>query len=365
MSVFTALVPLRQHGMEDEVPTSRRSRSIGTREVLALALVTALVCWFLGLLLAPDRKPFFYSREWHVQPFFLAAHIVALHLFVQVYRLNFNAGLNNFDIPHGDKIGELRRVFSPWACLLAALVSIPFSFMDFLYASSSSYPKLGGGDALKAVDVLMWGLWATEWFLNALIWVLMLGFLVRSCWVIQRYRFKFPIEVVLHERHYRPLLRMSAQGATVLLGFSFITVFYIWYTGGELTDYLGLAITAGLLLTGFVTPWLMLKAKIDRGVRLEMTKLRQQLARDMDRSRLVGPAHEKSPPHPLEHRLNEVLGMLRITYLEQRHGSIGQTEAREVMLRMLAPLVTVVWQFRQHAAEVWANLGGMIQSLLK
>ena len=343
--------------------TFRRLRPIGTREIIALAALAALFCWSLGLLLAPGGRHFFSSREWHVQPFFLAAHIISLHLFVQIYRMNFDAGAQKFDIPLGDTAAELKRVFSPSAFILAAVVSVPFSLMDFLYVTSSRYPKLGGGDALKSVDMLMWAIWAAEWFLNALIWVLMLGFLARSCWIIRRYRFKSPIEIVLHERHYRPLLRMSAQGATVLLGFSFVTVFYIWYTGGELTDYLGLAITAALLLVGFLAPWLMLKAKVDRGVQLEMVNLRQQLARDMERSRLVAPLHDRQPPHPLEHRLNEVLSMLRITYLEQRHGTIGQTEARAVMVRLLAPLVTIAWQFRQNANEVWANLGALMRGL--
>lgn len=337
------------------------------RGFLTLALLVAAVCWTLGLSLAPDRRRFLTSPEWHYQPFYLAAHIVALNLFVMVYRVNFSAGLAHLAIDVSEPPAELKQVFTPLSLIAAAVVAAPFSFLDYLYLYSDRYQRMSA-EGVRAIDLLMWGIWCAEWYLNAMIWIVLLSFLVKSCWVIHRYRFRSPIEVVLHERQYRPFLRMSAQGASILLGFSFATVFYIWYTGGELTDYIGLIVTGVLLIVGFLTPWFMLKAKIDRAVRFEMVALRRKLAVDMQRGHGSGETeagHETGDARirTLEHRLDEVLGMLRIAYLEQRHDKIGETEAKAVLLRLLAPMVTIAWQFRQHSLELWRNLGGILHDL--
>ncbi len=333
----------------------------GPRGFLVLALLAALVCWGLGLLLAPDKKRFFISPEWHYQPFYLAAHVVALQLFAVVYRRNYNAGIAHLEIEPGRPAAELTRIFGPLACILALIVAAPFSVLDYLYLYSDRYQRMGEAGTVLAIDFLMWGIWCAEWYLNALIWVVLLGFLAKNCWVILRYRFRSPIEVVLHERHYRPLLRMSAQGASILLGFSCTTVLYIWYTGGEVTDYVGLMLTGSLLVVGFVPPWLLLRSKISTAVRLEMLDQRRQLAHHMQRGTPTPSTMARTP----EQRLDEILGMLRITYLEQRRGDIGQTEAKAVLVRLLAPTVTIIWQFRQTSMDLWSNFGMVFNDIAK
>lgn len=332
------------------------------RGFLMLALLAAAMCWSLGLLLAPNRMRFFTSPEWHYQPFYLAVHVVALQLFLLVYKVNFNAGVDNLEMDDGRPVEPLREVLKPWAFVLALLVAMPFCVLDFRYLYSDRYTKMGDDGVVRPIDLVMWMIWCAEWYINALIWLVLVGFLIKSCLVILRYRFKSPIEVVLHERHYRPLLRMSAQGASVLLVFGFATVGYIWYTGGEITDYAGLAITGFLLVIGFVTPWLLLQGKVNKLVQQEMLDLRRQLAADMQRGRLASHAASTgSSTRALEHRLDVVLAMLRIAYLEQRNDKVGQSEARAVMLRLLAPILTIAWQFRQHSSELLANFGTILQ----
>ncbi|MEZ5853374.1 MAG: hypothetical protein R3D67_00990 [Hyphomicrobiaceae bacterium] len=96
---------------------------------------------------------------------------------------------------------------------------------------SDAYERLGGSDTVLPVNYLMWVLWSLEWVLNAYIWVVLLAFLVQNSRAIRLYRFKAPIEIVLHDRHYKPFLQMSAHGATILLVFTLLTIAYIWYTG--------------------------------------------------------------------------------------------------------------------------------------
>ena len=86
--------------------------------------------------------------------------------------------------------------------------------------------------------------------------------------------------MVLHEKQYRPFLQMSAQGATIVLGFFLVNVVYTWYAGAEISDYIGVGVTLVLLVVGFVPPWMLLTAKVDRIVSDEMSSLRQRLAQN-------------------------------------------------------------------------------------
>ena len=135
-------------------------------------------------------------------------------------------------------------------------------------------------------------MWCVEWFLMALIWVQLVGFLFLTRRAIGDYRFRSPIEVVLLEKQYRHFLAMSAHGATIVLGFFLVNVVYGWYTGAELTDYIGVAITLVLLVVGFIPPWMQLTSKMDRIVKDEMAGLRRRLAA----SEMLSPGGAGSAP---------------------------------------------------------------------
>src|SRR6185503_2490197 len=148
---------------------------------------------------------------------------------------NFAAGAARLDMPPERVKAGFRVILGPAGALLALVVAAPFCIWDYGYLHSPGYERMGA--ELGAVDLAMWGIWCVEWFLNAVIWVVLTGFLIMNVRAIGRYRFRDPIEVALSEKHYRPFLQMSSQGATIVLGFAVMTVAYIWYTGGAETDY--------------------------------------------------------------------------------------------------------------------------------
>jgi hypothetical protein len=204
---------------------------------------------------------------------------------------------------------------------------------------------MGEAGQVLPIDLLMWGIWCLEWFLNALIWVVLIGFLIKNCWTIAAYPFRSPIDAVLNDKHYKPFLHMSAQGATIVLAFSICTVVYLYLTGGELTDYLGLAITTVLLIAGFLLPWTLLSSKVAKAVALEAENLRGQLSRNAT----DGSATGGTAPPALEQRLDEVVTMLRLNHLQTLYGSLGQTEAKAILYRLMAPALTIGWQVSQNA----------------
>jgi hypothetical protein len=300
------------------------------RNFLLAVAGLAAGCWALGLALAADAHAFLASREWQLQPLYLAAHFITLRLFATMFTRNFLAGAVHLDVAPADIRRGMRLVLGPVGALVALVLAAPFCAYDY---------RVQGADGLGAdAGRLLLGMWCVEWFLMAFIWVQLLGFLLFARWAIGQHRFRSPIEIVLLEKHYRPFLQTSAQGATIVLGFFIVNAVYVWYTVAELSDYVGVAITLVLLVVGFVPPWMQLTAKIDRTVKAEMSSLRRRLAGAEDAD-----AGRQKAARDLEGRLDEALVMLRISYLERLYRDLGQTEAMGMVMKLVVPVTTVGW----------------------
>jgi hypothetical protein len=342
-------------------------RILPARPADFVSLVTAfsVIAWLIGLALAPMPEKFLASPEWQAMPGYLAAHLIAVRLFVSTFTRNFRAGAQHLDITTSLALKGLRPILGPVGALLALAIALPLCIADYknLVAPGSRYDRLGTGGAAAAVDYWMLTIWCVEWFLNALIWVMQIGFLVKNCQMIRTHQFRSPIELVVHERHYRPFLQMSAEGASIVLGFSFTTIVYLWYTGGELTDYAGLSITAALLFIGFVPPWILLRRKVRRAVEVETETLRHALAEAIWReTQRRKDASNGSQPPRLEQRLEEALTMFRISYLDQLKVNLGRKEARAILLRLAAPLLGVAWQVSQNHQAWIPKIEGAMKS---
>ncbi len=331
---------------------------------LMLVASVSIGTWVVGYMLAPNVKHFLTSPEWLFQPFYIAAHIVALRLFINVYTRNYAAGIAHLDVSRRQAMRGIRPILGPYGALAAAVIALPFCYFDFHYLFSPRYSRMGRDEIVRSIDYLMWGLWSLEWFINAFIWVLLIGFMIKNCLTIGRFPFREPIDVVLHDKLYRPFLQMSAQGSTVVLGFSLITVLYLYYTGGELTDYLGLGITVTLLVVCFVPPWLVLRTKVDAAVLNETVSLRQAAgiggngAPATAALASLGPGSSTTAAGASDARLDQALALLKIWHLHNLYGDLGQTEAKAIVVRLLAPAATIGWQ----AAH---NYGDMLQKLAK
>ena len=343
-------------------------RNIGGTAVLALCV--GLAAWLVGLSMTPRLPTFLASPEWHFQPFYIAAHIIAVRLFVRSYARGFVRGVAHLAIPEHKVRTLIERVLGFPGALVALVIALPFVTLDFLYLFSDRYTRMGGQDAVLPIDYVMWGIWSVEWFLNAFIWVVLVGFLIKTWWVVRTYPFRAPVEIVLHDKHYKPFLQMSAQGASIVFAFTIVTVIYIWYTGGELTDYAGLCVTALLLVASFIPSWLLLKAKVDRAVEAETVAMRRRLLRNLEMAETETSSaivHGRDRPGTdiriLEHRLDAAVAILRISYLENRNQSLGASEARAVLVRMLAPAASVGYQVAKSQGHLLAELQGMLNRL--
>jgi hypothetical protein len=312
------------------------------------------------LVLAPSKPRFLQSSEWHVQPFYLAAHLIALRLFVQLLVRKYVAGAAHLDIAPEKVANGIRRALGPRAWLSAAAIALPFAILDYRYLLSDRYEKLSADERLYAVDYMMWGIWCAEWLLNALIWVTLVGFLAMGYRALRGCRFRAPIATVVQERLYRPFLQMSSQGATIVLGFACITGFYIWYAGGAISDFLGLGVAGVLLVVGFVPLWLQLNAKVRRSVSEEIEALRRNLPSPFSGGNVLGIAQAGT----VEERLEEVVAMLRAWHLERLQLDLGRAEAQALAVRLAAPAATAGWQLYANLQTILGQIGGVIGSIL-
>ena len=112
-----------------------------------LALAIAAACWGMGLALAPSVTSFLESREWHIQPFYLAAHLIALRLFVRLFVRNYVAGASHLDIPADRVTNGIRRVLGLPGGLVAIAIALPFCILDYRYLVSDRLRKAQRGSA--------------------------------------------------------------------------------------------------------------------------------------------------------------------------------------------------------------------------
>src|SRR5262245_7186133 len=183
----------------------------------------------------------------------------------------------------------------------------------------------------------MWSIWFAEWLLNAFIWVTLAGFLGLSYRTLRSCSFRAPIAEVVQEKLYRPFLEMSSQGASIVLGFACATAFYIWYAGGAVSDFLGLGITALLLVAGFIPLWLLLNTKVRRTVREEIEALRRNLPAPVTGETLIGVRGGDGRARTVEERLDEMVALMRAWHLERLQLDLGRTEAQALATPPAAP----------------------------
>ncbi len=334
-------------------------------QFLMLVATISIGTWIAGYALATNKQHFLTSPEWLFQPFYLAAHLITLRLFINVYTRNYAAGISQLDVSRLYALRGIRPILGPYGALAAIVIALPFCYYDFRYLFSDRYQRMGRDEIVRAADYLMWTVWSLEWFINAFIWVLLVGFMLKNCATIARFPFRKPIDTVLNAKLYRPFLQMSAQGATVVLAFSLFTVLYLYYTGGELTDYTGLGITVALLVICFVPPWMVLRSKVDKAVheRMETLRIGAGLSVGVSAAQVAFEAREAvDGARSLEERLDEVLALLRIEHLNNLYGNLGQTEAKAIMIRLLAPALTIGWQVVHNYSDLTKRMTTMLKA---
>jgi hypothetical protein len=313
---------------------------------VAVAIAIPLVFWCAGFLLASDRARFLRSHDWQAQPIFFTVHLVVLRLFVSAYVKHFLDGLAFLE-PAAQSVRTIVARILGWRGFLVSLVvAAPLVWLDLVHLSGPAFlasdDSQGSPDRIAPADHLLGALWAVEWITTTSVWVVLVGFAAATIRSIQRFRFAAPLETVLHERHYRPFLRMSAQGASILLGYTAVYALYVWYTGSATSAYIGLWVTAGLLLLSFVPPWMRLKTRLARMVRDESHAIHVEVLAARARASSVDDGKATYTLDEVGAKVDVALSMLRLDHLEHLYRDLGKSEGQAILLRLLAPISTIL-----------------------
>ena len=319
-----------------------------TGPFLAAVLGFSALVWSAGWILADERGSLLGSAEWWAGVPYLALHLLLLRLFVSAYAGNFLVGCRALDIGEAEVHRRLRRVLGPISILGALAVTVPLVVLDMEYVRGEEYLgkglALGRGHVLGPADILLVVVWSLEWVINAYIWLVIVASLVLTLRVLNRYAFRDPIERVLREQQYRPFLLMNAQGATLTLLLAGGTIAYIKLADGATSDLIGLWVTGGLVVLGFVPPYLMLKSRLGAVVREEAKRLGASL--DQSTEALGTGAREPAATvEALGTRLDLVLDMVRVDHLTRLHDALGKNEAQGMVIKLLVPAATGGWRF--------------------
>jgi hypothetical protein len=144
---------------------------------ILMVLLLAVGCWLVGFFLADDKQGFLVSKEWQVQPFFLAVHFVCLRLFVTCYARNFMAGVLHTDLPVQVALRQVTALLGRVGAGLALLVATPFCVSNAFYLQGEEYAAEAArywNGGVGAIDWFLWCIWCVEWIVNSYIWVLLL-----------------------------------------------------------------------------------------------------------------------------------------------------------------------------------------------
>ena len=308
------------------------------RGVLVALAVVAAATWLLGWLVAADRSRFVTTREWLVQPLYLAVHLGLLRAYVTAYATHFAGGCRHLRMGHAEVEKRLRGALGWRPVLVALAVALPLVWIDVRWLVGDAEIGLRSGRALAVGDVLLVAIWALEWVVNTYVWALIVAFLIHTVSVLKRHAYREPIERVLRERQYRPFLLMSGQGASLTLVFAGANAVYVWLTRGSASDYLGLWATGALVLGGFVPAWLLLKSRVGTAVAAQADELSDRI----DDAALSKPTAGTAD---VAKRLDGITAILRLEYLDRLHKDLGKVEAQATVLKLLAPALTAAWRF--------------------
>jgi hypothetical protein len=115
-----------------------------------------------------------------------------------------------------------------------------------------------------------------------------------------------------------------------------------------------------------------LRGKVDEAVQLETYNLRRDagLATTNAPAAPVLPALSSSGTSSgansgernLEARVDEALALLRLWHLQNLYGNLGHTEAKAIVVRLLAPAATIGWQVANNFANLSQRLAAMMSA---
>lgn len=326
----------------------------GVLPYFAAAFGVCTAIWLLGLFIRLAASgfgqpletiwEFIKNPEWQTQPLLLFAHFTALRLFKGIYSRNYDRAFTHLEIKREEVEAFRAWFFGRRVNLGAVLLSVPFmAYKGFVYFPSDAFLRAYGLAYRGGEAWFLMGLWSVEWVIFGYYCYLILTGAVITYRILGRHPFREPVDLVLAEQHYKPLFNTTAQAASLIFCFALIHAGYLFYTGGDWSDYVGLSLLILLLAVSFLMTWDAVRRCLASRVSAAVASLEKSYrgAREMLEG-MQDSAGMEDDLRRIQVQLKMSLALQQMEYLQSKYESVGRREMLGMFFRMMAPVGGVV-----------------------
>ncbi len=326
--------------------------------------------WVAGYLLAPDASAFLRNDSWLYQIVWLPAHILCGYLAVCIYRVALSSCDSDKELSPVGFMPYLNYLFRK--LLIATAAVLPFLVMDGIEGYDMVLEEFS---SMGRSGWLLMTVWIIEWIATGVLWVHVLLTLKLNFDFFNENYVRNHLESLLITSKDLPLLTAGVENSLVILLYAAATFGYIWFAGGELSDFVALGVSAIFVLLAFLGSMLHLKIKINRALddlyeehlqrllKRDATPLTtaHQPGRSLEDLQVLDQLIFSRPPgvsvrsyarlrsikanlllDPEADSQSVARDVFRYTEYELRLATVGAAELRAVMIRLSAPVAGVM-----------------------
>ena len=212
-------------------------------------------------------------------------------------------------------------------------------FYQTVFGPDSPYLAKIDPDSRNAEVGFLLTLWIFEWMMYGYYCYLMISgaFVVRK--ILKQHDFKESVDLVLTERHYRPLFTVTAHAGSLVFFFGLMHAGYMFYTKTSWNDGAGMMTLVVLLGVAFTMTWSAVRGELKGEVFGALEELEKSYRRA--RSKLATmrdvPGIEDDIQR-IQVQLKMQLALQQLDYLQTKYESLGRKEFLGLIFKMLAPV---------------------------
>lgn len=335
------------------------------KAVVGFSFLLSAGFWIAGYLMAPDPSAFVRNDSWLYQVLWLPAHILCGYLAVCIYQRAISSCHTDAAASPVSLMPYLNYLLRK--LMISTVVVLPFLIMDGIEGYEMVLEEFS---SMGRSGWLLMTVWLIEWIATGVLWVHVLLTLKLTFDFYNETYVRDHLESLLITSGDSPLLIAGVENSLVILLYAAATFGYIWFVGGELSDFVALGVSAVFVLVAFLGSMLHLKIKINRALdeiyAAHLQRLLQpgqtsvasegQKSRSMEDLQLIDQLIFSKPQgisvrsyarlrsikaslllDPEADSQRVAHDMFRYTEYELRLATVGAAELRAVMIRLSAP----------------------------
>ena len=348
-------------------------------KILLISVALSFLFWLLGYRLAIDKNIFIKNHSFLFQIFWLPFHIMLAYFSLVVFK-KAAFGDQQKDVNIESIFKDLQNNLRTVICSI--LLVVPFILEDLIEGYSmvqDQFSVMG-----NATWIMVGPVWIIEWLSIAVIWSRVLATIHLT---VKTYTPEFVdenLDRLLILEAQSPLLRAGVENALINLLYAISTIGYIWFAGGESSDFQTVVISGVLVFVSFLSSFFFLRMRINDALeRLVLINSKflnsiymntqHPLTKDSFREMKMSPSLIDGfvllKPTKFSNRANERMSIMRASLLvrsiqengyadqigvplgieamkygqfEQKLASLGIDELQGVMLRLGSPILMLM-----------------------